>query len=115
MARKFKENYIPGSQSFAEGFLGPKGNVGFIMLVDEKKAKKIIEELKLEDRGITEATLGLNGDWQENNTVIYKDGEFKKYDAYFGSCWAKPILIVEFTDIPSRTYQCWKKGEKYGE
>ena len=49
MARKFKENYIPGSQSFAEGFLGPKGNVGFIMLVDEKKAKKIIEELKLED------------------------------------------------------------------
>ena len=39
---EYIENYIPGSISFAEGFMGPRGDVGFTMLLDRKKAKSIV-------------------------------------------------------------------------
>jgi len=107
---KVIKNYVPGLMSFAEGFLGPKGdNVGYFMLVDESKARKIIKGLLKEGRNIDFAELGLDGDWRVNSTAIYQDGKFYKYDSYGGSGWATPTLIVYFKDAPNEAYPCWKK------
>ena len=42
---KSNKNYTPGTMSFADGFLGPKGDVGFFMCVDNEKARKIVSDL----------------------------------------------------------------------
>lgn len=101
-------NYIPGSQSFADGFLGPKGNVGYMMYADYGKAKEIIEALLQTDRSIVDATMGLDGDWDCNSTVIW-DGEFHEYDSHGSSIWAAPIMIVTFKDSPAEMYPVWSK------
>lgn len=110
MEKKYEENYTLGRQSnFAEGFAGPKGDVGFTMVVDEKKAKRIIvETLKKESKKIKRAELGLEGDFSVNSTVIY-DGEFHEYDVYNHSNWATPILIITFVDGTNRKYESWKR------
>ena len=105
-----KTNYTPGSESFSAGFLGPKGDVGYDMLVDGKKTVKIVKELLAAGRSIERAELGLDGDWDCNNTVIY-DGKFHKYDSYGASIWATPTLIVHFTDASNEAYECFSKGE----
>ena len=106
--KSFAKNYVPGSMSFSGGFLGPRGNVGFEMRIDEKKAKDIVKELIAEGKKIHMAELGLDGDFQINSTIIY-DGKFHKYDAHPQSIWAKPILIVHFSDHQNEAYECWKK------
>jgi len=107
------KNYVPGSVSFAMGFLGPprsiKGEV--FMLADEQRAKRIVKRLLKEGRQIERAELGLDGDWRENSTAIWEGGTFHKYDAYEGSGWATPTLIVYFKDGPSEAYESWKPGE----
>jgi len=110
----FAENYVPKSISFADGFLGASNlgiDVGFLMVADEKKAKKIIKSLIKEGVKIESAKLGLDGDFRENNTEIYDGEKFKEYDAYKRSQWAQPILMVFFRDGHSEAYSCWKKKE----
>lgn len=104
---KSKKNYTPGTMSFAEGFLGPIGDVGFFMNVDNEKALKIISNLLKSGRKIKSAELGLDGDFSENSTTIYDGSEFHDYDAYEGSQWATPILIVNYEDGSSESFECW--------
>jgi hypothetical protein len=107
MSEKSIKNYIPASQGFAEGFLGPKGDKGYFMKVDYKKAVKIINEQLKTDKQVETAKLGLDGDWIENSCVIYEYGKFSKYYCYEGSIWATPILIIFYKNAPSETYECF--------
>ena len=103
-------NYVPGSMSFAEGFMcgGKKIGQDIFMLVDGAKAKRIVKKMLKDGRHIERAELGLDGDWRENSTTIYEDGEFHEYDAYGGSLWATPSLIIHFTDELNEKHECWK-------
>jgi hypothetical protein len=104
-------DYIPGSMGFAEGMLmgplQPQNPAGF-MLADEKKARAMIRKLKKEGRKITSAEMGLDGDWRENSCEIFDGKKFHAYDAFEGSGWATPILIVHFQDGPSEAYDVYK-------
>lgn len=102
-------NYRPGTISFAEGFKGPKGNVGFSMVADYEKAKNIIEKLLSEGKKIDYVEMGLDGDWGENSMIIWEDNSFEKYNLYDNSIWAEPIIIVNYKDSPSETYSVWSK------
>jgi len=102
-------NYIPGSISFAEGFAGPKGDVGFRMEFSMEKAKQIAKELG--ENNIKEIDAGLDGDWRENSCTIF-DGTWKEYTAYKGSIWATPIIIVKFKDKPAETFECFDNKPK---
>ena len=105
------KNYIPSSMSFGGGFLGPRGDVGYLMEVDEEKAILIIEEQIEQGRNIECASLGLDGDWDCNNTEIYDSEGFHEYDSYFGSQWATPTLMIFYSDAPSESFECWRKTE----
>jgi hypothetical protein len=107
-----EKNYYPGSISFASGFLGPQGDVGFFMVADVTIAHNIIKSLLSEGRRITYADMGLDGDWRENSCTVYESGEYKDYDAYGESQWAEPLMIVYFSDSPSETYSVWHREEK---
>lgn len=106
------KNYIPGSMSFSAGFYGPRGDVGFLMMYSHEKAVEIIKNLLLKGRQIAYANAGLDGDWHENNSLIYDEGGFHSYTAHDGSTWAQPILIVSFEDGPSEMYEVWVRREK---
>jgi len=106
------KKYKPGSNSFGEGFMVPKGDVGFFMVADWDKAKAIIERLLSEGRNIEEVEMGLDGDWRENSMTVWADGEFKEYDRHGISQWAEPIIIVNYKDAPSETYSAWSKEAK---
>ena len=103
------KNYIPSSFSFAEGFMGPKGDKGFIMTADWDKAKSTIEKLILENRNIESVEMGLDGDWGCNSMVIWENGKFEEYNCHGASVWAEPIMIVNYKDAPSETYSVWKE------
>ncbi|MHA3045976.1 hypothetical protein JSO59_001205 [Riemerella anatipestifer] len=102
-----KNNYTPKSISFLDGFNCIKQSVGFFMEVDEAKATKIITHLIENGKKIKEAKLGLDGDFRENNTVIFDGKTFFSYDAYRISDWAKPILMVYYEDGTNESYECW--------
>lgn len=104
---KSNKNYTPGTMSFASGFLGPRGDVGFFMNVDNEKAKQIVKELLNKGKKIESAKLGLDGDFSENSTTIYDGNQFHDYDAYEGSQWATPILIVNYKDGSNESFECW--------
>lgn len=105
-----KKNYLPSSTvSLASALFGPPYDLGFFMIFSQKKAREIIKKLLSKGRKITEAYAGLDGDWNENNCLIYDGKKFHKYDAYEGSCWATPILIINFDDGPSEAYEVWAK------
>ena len=101
------KNYTPGRMSFVDGFLGPKGDVGFFMCVDNEKAKKIVSDLLKKGKKIISAELGLDGDFTENSTTIYDGENFYDYDAYEGSKWATPILIVNYSGGSNEMFECW--------
>lgn len=105
-------NYTPKSMSWADGFNGPKGNVGYFMDADENKAKLIIDQLIKDGRKINYVEMGLDGDWRENSDMIYSQNEFHSYNSHPSSCWAKPIIIVYFHDGPSEMYESWSRDEK---
>jgi hypothetical protein len=108
---KSAKNYTPESVGFAGGMLDALSlNAGktVFMLADYPKAKRLVKELLDVGRNIDWAELGLDGDWGENSTIIYEEGKFHKYNAYKGSLWATPMLIVYFTDDPNEAYECWK-------
>lgn len=105
-------NYIPGSMSFAMGFMGPSGDVGYFMVADFDKAKSIINKLILDKKNIDHVEMGLDGDWRENSMTIWENGEFTKYDCHESSQWAEPIIIVNYKDSPSEAYSVWFKEEK---
>lgn len=106
------KNYKPGSIGFAEGFMGPKGDVGFFMVADWNKAKAIIEKLLSEGRNIESVEMGLDGDWDVNSMTVWEDGEFTEYNCYGHSQWAPSIIIVNYKDAPSETYEVWTKESK---
>lgn len=106
------KNYIPDSIGFAEGFLGPKGDVGFFMVADWDKAKSIIENLIEQGKEIQEVEMGLDGDWRENSMTVFEDGVFTEYSCYHCSQWAEPIMIVNYKNAPSETYSVWEREEK---
>lgn len=105
------KNYIPQSISFAEGFLGPKGNVGFLMVADYKKAEQIVNDILSDGAEIDNVVMGLDGDFECNSSTIYKDGKFHNYEAHESSQWAEPIIIINFRDRPSEAYSCYSKEE----
>lgn len=105
-----KQNYTPGSMSFSDGFNGPRGNVGFTMVYDEEKAKKIINKLLSEKRNIDFAKVGLDGDWDCNSDTLYSENEFNETYFHDNSIWATPIMIVNFFDSPSECYEVWSKS-----
>lgn len=107
-----QKNYIPGSMSFASGFMGPRGDCGFWMSADFGKAKKLIQKLLKAGRKVETAQMGLDGDWRENSMTIYESGKFTEYSCYDGSIWATPIVIVNFLDGPSETYPVFTKEKK---
>lgn len=105
--KPFATDYRPGSQSFAAGFLGPMGNVGYIMELDLKKVRSILETLEQKD--ISKIEIGLDGDFNENGQEIeidFKDEDIWIYDR---SIWATPILIVSFRSKPNNAYEVFKK------
>lgn len=103
------QDYIPGTESFAEGFRGPKGNVGFTMAFSMRKARLIAKQVG-EGTTIREITAGLDGDFGENSEVIYdENGWHKPSYMYEHSIWATPIVIIKYTDRPSEAYECWSK------
>ena len=109
---KFKTDYTPRSMSFISGFLGPKGDVGYTMYLSRSKAKKIILDLVLEGFKITEAYVGLDGDWEINNALFYQNGSFIDEKCFEESIWAEPIMMVHFENLPSRAYSIWNKTGK---
>lgn len=106
-----KTNYIPSSISFTAGFFGPKSDVGFVMVADQDQAHGIIKSLIQQGRNVTDAQMGLDGDWDCNSCTVYEDGEYKDYTEWDNSMWAEPILIVNFSDGPSETYPVWTREE----
>lgn len=113
MTTQIEKNYMPRSMSFSEGFLGPRGDVGFFMVADQKKAHTIIKSLIETGRDVTHADMGLDGDWAYNSCTVYdKENGYQDYDAYGSSQWAEPILIVYFYDSPSEKYSVWSREEK---
>ena len=108
------KNYIPDSIGFPEVALGLFRCDGktVLMLADESKARQIIKAILETGAKISSAELGLDGDWRENSSVIYENGKFSKYDAYDGSFWATPILIINYEDRPSEAYECWSPAGK---
>lgn len=77
------------------------------MNVDNEKAKQIVSELLKNKKEIKSADLGLDGDFSENSTTIYDGKKFYDYDAYEGSQWAMPILIVKYEDGSNEMFECW--------
>lgn len=106
-----KKNYIPGSISFSQGFAGPRGNVGFTMVYDEKKAKEIINKLLSGKRNIDFVEVGLDGDWDCNSDTLYSEKGFNETYFHNNSIWATPIMIVNFIDSPSECYEVWIKKD----
>jgi hypothetical protein len=104
------KNYKPTSMSFAEGFLGPKGDVGFVMRYDNDKATQIINEMMGSGRSIVRAEAGLDGDWAVNSSVIFtsEDG-FIEPDFYDHSIWATPVVVVTFSDGNTEGFESWKQ------
>jgi hypothetical protein len=109
MQNEPKLNYIPGSMSFADGFMGMRGDVGYTMVYNSEKATAIINNLLKDGRDVVDATVGLDGDFSINSGVIYEAGEWSDYEEYNNSRWATPIMIVTFTDGPSECYEVWEK------
>jgi hypothetical protein len=112
------KNHSPKSIGFINGILMSESlNAGkkFVMMVDENKARKILETIIKEGRQIKSASLGLDGDWDCNNTEIFDGVEFQPYDSYDGSMWAIPKLIIYFEDGSSEAHECWKRQDKEGE
>lgn len=107
-----KLNYIPGSMGFAEGFLCPRGDVGYFMKYSHDKAKKIIGELLEAGGNIVEVQAGLDGDFRENSCTIFDNEGFHDYECWGKSQWAEPIMIVNYSDKPSETYSVWEREEK---
>ena len=104
-----KVDYLPSSSSFSEGFMGPKGNVGYNMVYDHEMAVSIVKKFIADGRNITCAISGLDGDWDINNDTIYEDGEFFEPDFYSHSTWAEPSLLIYFSDAPSEFYPVWRR------
>jgi len=102
------KNETPKSISFAEGFLGSRGNVGFRMVYDSEKAIKFIKE---NSDKIDYVVAGLVGDWNFNSSTIYENEEFEDYNCYDNSIWAKPSIRVFYKDGNNVTYECWKAHE----
>ena len=92
---------MKSSISFAGGFLGPRHNDGVFHTYDEKKAKKIVKEEKKKNSNLSEVYVGLEGDWDCNNDLLW-DGKFQKPDFYKSSCWAKPSLLFIYEDGSER-------------
>lgn len=94
---------------FSAGFLGPRGNAGFSMIFDEEKARKIVSLLIDKGMKVSNALVGLDGDWDMNSATLFEDGGFVEDVSFYDkSIWAKPTLIVNFEDRPSRAYEVWK-------
>jgi len=104
-------NYVPKSMSFSEGFLGPKGDVGYTMVADLEKAKKLVDTL---DASIEDAVIGLDGDFECNSQSIFDENGNVVTDLWIhnSSCWAQPILVITYKDRPSETYECFKKQDR---
>jgi hypothetical protein len=111
---KKKLNYKPGSISFADGFLGASAlgrqkHEEHTMVYDHKKALSILD--KLDKDHIINVECGLDGDWGCNSQTIYDKKEGYDNDIWFhdASTWATPIMIVNYDDRPSETYEVYKK------
>jgi hypothetical protein len=112
LENKPEKNYIPDSISFIQGFRGPKGDVGYLMVADYKKAKKIILNLLQQGKNIKKVEMGLDGDWTCNSCIIFDENGHHKYNCYDSSIWAEPIMIVFYKDAPSEKYSVWRQEKE---
>lgn len=75
--------------------------------VDYAKAVSIINQLQNSGRRIRAAYLGLDGDWNENNELIFDGDTIFSYEGCDSSRWATPVLYIEFDNGTTETYACW--------
>lgn len=109
------KNYHPRSMSFAAGFLGPRGNVGYFMVADYEKAKDILQNIIDSGRSVQRAVMGLDGDFDINSTEIFDGETHCEYDAYGSSSWAEPIMIVDFADGSNEVYSVWRNENELNQ
>ena len=110
ITKKGLKNYTPATQSFADGFKGPKFNEGYDMYYDSNKAMSIIHKINVKD--IKQVEAGLDGDWDCNSCTIYDSDGFHDYDVYEHSCWAKPIMRIEYKDGHTESFEVWRKSKQ---
>lgn len=84
---------------------------------DFKKAKMLIEENK---NNVTIASLGMKEDWFYTAETIYENNKYEKdldtikqIGGIDGSCWATPVLHLQFNDDNEKFIDCYiDDGEK---
>jgi hypothetical protein len=79
-----------------------------MMVFDWDKAARIIKE-----RGSTNASAGLTGDWENTGGLIMMDGKpvpKKNTSLYLASTWATPKLMVDYDTIDCNRMQSTTPG-----
>lgn len=101
------KNYIPGSISSGQGFLGIQARMSTKpqMFFSMKKAKQIVKQYT--KKSIDSIKAGLDGDFRENSCTIFDEDGWHEYDVYEHSNWATPIIIINFIDKPNQTFECY--------
>lgn len=104
-----KANYTPSSMSFADGLAGPRGDVGYTMILDVDKARKIVSDVVASGREVERAEVGLDGDWGENSGEIYPAEDYEH--VYSQTIWATPLLVIYFRDGSNEAHEVWSREE----
>lgn len=115
MLKSLGKNYLPVSMSFADGYRGAKGDVGYVMRFSLRKAKAFVRG---KEAGIHRVVAGLDGDFTVNSAVIFEGGEWIKPGKwrrlkrfYRRSTWATPIILIEYEDRTTEAFECWSREE----
>lgn len=93
---------MKSSISFGMGFMGPMRNDGVLHTYSMHKAKALIRAEVKARKDLVEVKVGLDGDWNCNNDVLWDKKGFHKPDFYKQSCWAKPSLLFVYKDGSER-------------
>ena len=89
---------MKSSISFAAGFLGPIRNDGVLHTYSSRKAKNLVRDEIVRRKDLVEVYVGLDGDWNVNNDLLWNKDGFKEPDFHKESIWAKPSLLFVYED-----------------
>lgn len=107
-------NSIPGSMSFAAGFLGPKRVDKVHHYTDYKELLEFLNNLDYDN--VDYIDIGLAGDMDCTGGTLYANNKFDK-NCYFydNSCWAEPCIVVYYKTRPVETiyFDTSVKQEEY--
>ena len=106
---KLEESFQPESTSFAVGFAGPQGNLGYTMIADKDVAKKLIISTKKRRNKVVSAEMGLKGDWGCTSWNFYDGKDFEFDGGHDNSIWATPLLKLKYKDGTHQWFECWYK------